>query len=76
MTSIIYEYLTDNEKNEILISRIRSNEYAIFNFEINKLEEANAANSPTVLADLDIEINKIKDKIAALKAEQAKLVLE
>lgn len=76
MASIIYDYLTDGEKNDILVSRIRSNEYAIYNFEINKIEEASGGNNQTIISDLDLEIQKLKNKIDALKAEQATLILE
>ena len=75
MSSIIYNYLTDSEKNEIIATRIRSNEYALYNMEVTKVEEQNGDNRAEILSEMDSEIEKLQDKVTALKAEQAKLVL-
>lgn len=77
MDSIIYEYLTDEEKNGILSSHIRSHEYAIYNMEISKLEaQAEAMVDQSVVDSLNLKISEIQSKIAALKIKQQELVLE
>lgn len=77
MNPLIFEYLTDSEKSEIIISRIKSHEYTIYNLEINKLEaELDSNFDQSSINAIDIRISDLQSKIAALKAEQSTLVLE
>lgn len=76
MAAIVYEYLTDKEKNDILSSHIRSNEYSIYNLAVKKIEEMAGTASAETLADIDNQILDFQNKIAVLKTEQSVLVLE
>lgn len=76
MVSLIYNYLTDSEKNEIIESRIKSHEYAMFNTQITKLEFLSVDPvDQIVINDLETQILDLQAKIDLLKSEQAKLTL-
>lgn len=77
MEDLIYEYLTDKDKNEILGSHIRSHEYSMYNLEVSRTEaESLPIIDQAVIDSLNLKIAEIQSKIAALKAKQALLVIE
>lgn len=76
MASVIYEYLTDAEKNEIISSHIRSHEYTIYNLEISKLEaQAETIVDESTINSLNAKITETQAKISALKTKQSALTL-
>lgn len=76
MSNIVYEYLSDKEKNDIIISRIKSHEYTVYGAEITKLEilSINPVDS-VALAAAEQQISDVQSKIALLKSEQDSLSL-
>lgn len=76
MSNIVYEYLSDKEKNDILTSRIKSHEYTIYGLEINKLEVLSIQTLDSdLLSSLEQQISDIQNKIDLLKSEQDSLSL-
>lgn len=75
MTSIIYNYLTDEEKNNVIISHIKSNEQSLFNTELKRIEAIASSASEDVVLELDSQISVIQTVISSLKDQQALLVL-
>ena len=72
MAETVYEHLTQDDKNNIIINHIRNLEYAMFNNEISLFAAQNVAtpNAETV-ANLTQENVDNASKIAALKAMMA-----
>ena len=76
MLPIDYRYLTDLEKNEILVSRIRENEAAIYRMEVQKVElEALGDSSKEMIDMLNTQINTYSVKNYLLLVEQQRLLL-
>ena len=71
----VYKYLTDQEKQEIIVSHIKSNEYNLYNIEVTKVEELASSNPNQSRIDaFDAQISEIQLKLAALTVELAKFV--
>ena len=76
MSDIVYEYLTDKEKNDILVSRIKSHEYTIYGAEITKLELSSLDPVDSIaLASAEQQILDVQNKITLLKSKQETLSL-
>lgn len=76
MSELQYEYLSDKDKNDIIVSHIKNHEYTIYGMVMNKIQlSANTVVDESVIANIDSEIADIYKKIEVLKLEQAKLVL-
>lgn len=77
MAVVIYDYLSDAEKNEILASRIKSIEYTIYNLEASKIElAATSSENAATVDEIDSQITMNLSKKEILKQEKAKLILE
>ena len=76
MSAIAYQYLSDNEKLEILGSHIRSLEYTVYNLEVSKLA-AQAVSTPDLIEidNINNQITEVNAKIAALETEKATLTV-
>ena len=72
MTETTYEYLTQDDKNNIIVNHIRNLEYAMFNNEISLFAAQNVEtpNAETI-ANLTQENADNASKITALKAMMA-----
>ena len=72
MAETTYEYLNQDDKNNIIINHIRNLEYAMFNNEISLFAAQNVATpNPETIANLPQENVDSASKIAALKAKMA-----
>lgn len=67
-----YTYLTDEDRENIIISKIKNLEYSIYHSEMSILEE-NASGTPDVaeISSLQSQVAKAKLKIDALKSQLA-----
>lgn len=69
-----YYYLSEQERVDIIVSHIRSNEYNLYNVEIGKLEElASPTPDQSKLDSYDLQILEYQSKISALVAEKDSL---
>lgn len=65
-----YEYLGDEDKNNIIENHIRNLEYGMFNTEISiSVAELQTTPDAEAIAKMNQEILDSKTKIAALKAK-------
>jgi hypothetical protein len=72
MAETTYEYLNQDDKNNIIINHIRNLEYAMFNNEISLFAAQNVATPNTeTIANLTQENVDSASKIAALKEKMA-----
>ena len=64
-----YEYLNDEDKDNIIINHIRNLEYSMFNNEVSiiAIQDGGVSDADSV-ARMQQEIDDIKAKISALKA--------
>lgn len=64
-----YEYLNDEDKNNIIINHIRNLEYSMFNNEVSiiAIQDGGVSDSENVTR-MQAENEDIKSKISALKA--------
>ena len=64
-----YEYLNDEDKDNIVINHIRNLEYSMFNNEVSiiAIQDGGVSDSESVTR-MQQEITDIKAKISALKA--------
>lgn len=65
-----YEYLSDEEKTNIITNHIRNLEYSMYNNEISliAIRDGGVSSQEEYEATLQSDINDIKAKIVALKA--------
>lgn len=74
MADFSYEFLTDSDKNQIIVSHIKNHENTLYSLEVTRIEMmSDSVIDQQSIDAIDFRIFDVQQKIFALKNERSKL---